>query len=468
MISMTSKTGKTEATLKGTVAPPTIVQALSGAVIQLAAVGYVWCQYTSLGDCVASLSRISCMEEPWSRQVAITLGMCLTLWLYSLRTIPYTGTSDPSIVDRLWSIVPALYCWHFFAAAQTARGLVMAVLSTVWGARLTYNFAMKGGFSGGEDYRWAEIRTWPGFARGWELFNLVFICLFQQVAILAFTSPAAAAMRSSEPLNALDAVAALLYCALVGGEAAADRQMYVYQTEKYRRRATGEPLGAEYARGFVESGLWAYSRHPNYFCEVSLWWAFYLFSIASGMPLLNWTALGPVFLTCLFVLPQASLDVTETLSSRKYPEYAAYQARVSRFVPLPPLTAKEARVPRPPLPWVDRLWMGWFVVGLAIAFLIDFEQALVPDPYAYGRDASATPLWPPDPCVRAIHWWGRCVHRWPRHSTADALLLPAPSPSPSPAPSPSARPRLRLCLRLRRHRHSCPRRHPSPRRQVRG
>ena len=59
------------------------------------------------------------------------------------------------------------------------RLLAMAFLSTAWGCRLTYNFWIKGGFSGGEDYRWEQVRAW--FPAGWrfETFNLVFICLFQ-------------------------------------------------------------------------------------------------------------------------------------------------------------------------------------------------------------------------------------------------------------------------------------------------
>ena len=57
--------------------------------------------------------------------------------------------------------------------------------------------------------------------------------------------------------------------------------------------------------------------YPCKWRQVSLWWAFYLFSISSGLPLLNWTLLGPTFLSCLFLLPYASLDVTEALSSRK-------------------------------------------------------------------------------------------------------------------------------------------------------
>ena len=436
---MTSKTGSTQATLKGTGNPPTIHEALFGAVVQLTVVLGVWVRYTSFGSCFADLS---CLSDPWARQVAVTLGLCACLWLYSLRTIPRTGTSDPSIVDRLWSILPAMYVWHFYISAPSPRLLLMAVLSTVWGVRLSANFALKGGFSGGEDYRWAEIRSWPGFDRGFELFNLLFIwyatrgsnprrtgstpglsgllltrsglafdSFFQQLVILSFASPAAVALGSSAPLNGLDALATALYLALVGAEALADYQQLRFQTEKYRRIRAKEPPG-EYARGFVDSGLWAYSRHPNYFCEIALWWAFYLFGPASGAPLLNMSLMGPVFLTCLFILPNASADLTETLSSRKYAAFPEYQRRVSRFLPLPP------RPPGKRAPWtlVDRLLVGWFVVGLLITFLIDIEQVMVVDPAKYGQPGF-TPLWPPEPCVRAIHWWGR---------TADELVLARP------------------------------------------
>lgn len=231
--------------------------------------------------------------------------------------------------------MPWIYAWYWLISNGSfkPRLLIMTFLATLWGVRLTYNFWIKGGFSGGEDYRWEVVRQWfPGWR--WEVFNLVFICLFQQFVILAFTVPAVAAMQSDVALTWIDAIAAFLYLMLVLGEAIADRQMFAFQTEKYRRKSCGEDLGA-YARGFIESGLWRYSRHPNYFCEVSMWWVFYLFSIPATGKVLNWTICGAVFLSGLFLLPGASLDITEALSSCKYPEYSEYKSRVSKFFPLP-------------------------------------------------------------------------------------------------------------------------------------
>ncbi|MCR2826030.1 DUF1295 domain-containing protein, partial [Microbacterium sp. zg.Y909] len=85
---------------------------------------------------------------------AVTSAAC---WLLSLIT------KDTSWVDRVWSIVPIAYTWIFAIAViadggDAARSVLMAALVTLWGARLTFNFARKGGYSGMEDYRWAILR----------------------------------------------------------------------------------------------------------------------------------------------------------------------------------------------------------------------------------------------------------------------------------------------------------------------
>lgn len=191
----------------------------------------------------------------------------------------------------------------------------------------------QGGYSAGsEDYRWEEIRKWfPGWK--FEVFNLIFIVFFQQAVILGFSSPAAVAMQNSDtPLGFVDGIAATLFVIFWIGETIADQQMFDFQTEKYRRIAAKEPAG-KYSKGFIDTGLWSWSRHPNYFCEVSLWWAYWLFSVGASGTWINFSFPGPFFLTLLFVSPRASCDVTELLSGRKYAQFADYQRRVSKFIP---------------------------------------------------------------------------------------------------------------------------------------
>jgi len=337
---MTTRTGATEQTLKGTVDPPPYAAAMGGAVLQISVLLYSWNQTSAapcLADPIGCLSSLS-DSDPWGRMVVWVIAGSLLIWTTSLIPFLTGGThSDPSIVDRLWSVQPVFYLWHMYYSSRDEgkhtndRLLLMASLVTIWGVRLSANFAVKGGFSGGEDYRWKEVRSWfPGIK--YELFNLVFVCVFQQLEILAFTVPSVVALQLNTPLNWLDYGTALWYAILVAWEGVADYQMLCFQTEKYRRINAGEPAGP-YARGFIETGLWSLTRHPNYFAEVTMWWVFYLFSVAASGKWINWTILGCVFLAGLFVPPGASLDVTEALSSRKYPAYAEYQQRVSRFFP---------------------------------------------------------------------------------------------------------------------------------------
>ena len=80
--------------------------------------------------------------------------------------------------------------------------------------------------------------------------------------------------------------------------------------------------------GFLTTGLFRYSRHPNFFCEQAMWWVYYVFSVAAGAGVLNWTIAGAASLTLLF---QGSTWITEKITLRKYPAYARYQKTTSRL-----------------------------------------------------------------------------------------------------------------------------------------
>jgi steroid 5-alpha reductase family enzyme len=243
-------------------------------------------------------------------------------WLASILTGNY------SQVDRLWSVAPPLYVGWFAAEARfaDARLDLMLVLTALWGARLTYNFARKGGYrAGSEDYRWPKLRERLGPAR-FQLFNAT---PFQNAQLLLLSLPAYVALTHGAPLNALDGAAAGAFALFLAGETIADEQQWRFQSRKHARKARGEPAGAE----FLTSGLFRWSRHPNFFCEQAMWWTFYLFSVAAGGGWLNPSLAGPVLLTLLF---QGSTAMTERLTREKYPAYAEYQRTTSRLVPWPP------------------------------------------------------------------------------------------------------------------------------------
>jgi steroid 5-alpha reductase family enzyme len=242
-------------------------------------------------------------------------------------------TRETSWVDRLWSIVPVVYVWIFAGAALAAgadatRLVVMAVLVTAWGARLTFNFARKGGYTGMEDYRWAILR---GRMKPWQfqVFNLLFIVLFQNALLVLITLPAHIAWQHPVPFTGWDAAFAALFAAFLIGETVADQQQWNFHQAK---KAAGGTLGP----GFLRTGLFAFSRHPNFFFEQAQWWAFYAMGavalVADGGSWLNWTIVGAALLTVLFV---GSTIFTESITASKYPAYAQYQRTTSMLVPLP-------------------------------------------------------------------------------------------------------------------------------------
>ena len=253
--------------------------------------------------------------------VGITIVVCAFCWIAS------AITKDVSWVDRLWSIVPVVYLWVFagFAGLSDPRLTIMAVLVTLWGARLTFNFARQGGYSGVEDYRWAVLRGRMSPV-AFRLFTLFFITLFQNLILLAITLPALTALeRRGTPFGILDLIATALFLVFLLGETIADQQQWAFQ----RRRAAALAAGREPERRFLTTGLFRYSRHPNFFFEQAQWWTIALFGVAAAGAL-PWTVIGALLLTALFV---GSTRFTESITRSKYPEYADYQATTSAVIP---------------------------------------------------------------------------------------------------------------------------------------
>lgn len=265
----------------------------------------------------------------------LMLGAALFCWVASVLTHNYSHT------DRLWSITPFVFAWHFAYRAFLEDGevwnprlVLMAALATLWGLRLSFNFWRKGGYSlSEEDYRWAVLRQHLHWTL-YQVFNIVFIAGYQNLLLFLIALPSYAAYlhRDAAPfdLTGLDGLAAALFLAFLALETVADQQQWVFYKAKYALIAAKKPLTGDYKAGFNRSGLFKYSRHPNFFGEQSVWWAFYLFSVAPTGAALNPSVVGTVLLTLLF---QGSTMFTEYITASKYPAYRAYQASVSALVP---------------------------------------------------------------------------------------------------------------------------------------
>ena len=247
-------------------------------------------------------------------------------------------TGNYSQVDKLWSLLPPGYAWVTVAAFPSARTVIMALLVTLWGLRLSYNFHRKGGYSiipwkGEEDYRWKILRDNPALKGRlrFGLFILLFISLYQNIIILLFTTPILmAALFAGAPLSTVDIPAAILMLTFLVTETISDNQQFRFQTLKRKMSENEEVYGDSLKKGFLAEGLWKYVRHPNFASEQAIWISFYLFSVAASGKWINFTLLGPVLLVILFI---GSSIMTENISSSKYPEYTAYQKEVPKFIP---------------------------------------------------------------------------------------------------------------------------------------
>jgi steroid 5-alpha reductase family enzyme len=262
---------------------------------------------------------------------------CSALYCFIVAEI----TGNNSQVDKIWSLLPIAYCWIIAAkGGMHPRLVVIAVLVTLWGIRLTYNFARKGAYKlrfweGEEDYRWEKVRAIPFLQNKavWMTFDFFFISGYQNALILMFTFPALVCMGSTAPFGWVDIVAAILMFGFIVYETVADEQQWKFQGKKWAMIRSGkrlEELPAPYNKGFNTFGLWNVSRHPNYFAEQAIWVSLYIFSIGAGVGIVNWSMIGALLLIVLFT---ASTNLVEGISGDKYPEYAEYCKKVNKFFP---------------------------------------------------------------------------------------------------------------------------------------
>ncbi len=256
----------------------------------------------------------------------VALAICAFCWIASLIT------KDTSWVDRIWSIVPVIYVWIFAVGAgfSDPRLDVMAGLVLLWGVRLTFNFARKGGYAGigggHEDYRWAVLRARMSPV-AYQFFNFFFIVLFQNAVLLLIALPAYTAFQHrGTPFGPLDVVLTVLFLLFLIGETTADQQQWNFQARKHAEIAAGRDPSPR----FVQSGLWRFSRHPNFFFENAQWWTIFAFGAVAAGSVLQWTVAGIVLLLAVFI---GSTNFTEAITKSKYPEYAEFQKTTSAVIP---------------------------------------------------------------------------------------------------------------------------------------
>ena len=229
---------------------------------------------------------------------------------------------NSSFYDAYWSVIPpliALY-WTMAATAQgidMTRAWLVVILVWLWGVRLTANWATFWPGLEHEDWRYGPIKTNAG---KWNaLADFSAIHLFPTVIVFAACLPIYAAVAmDARPLNVLDYLAAAVTLIAILIELVSDIQLHRFLTH----RKPGE---------IMKTGLWALSRHPNYFGEWLFWAGLALFGLAAVPSAWWWVLPGAIAMLVMFLV--ASIPMIDKRSVERRPEYQAHMARVSGFVP---------------------------------------------------------------------------------------------------------------------------------------
>lgn len=258
-------------------------------------------------------------------QHPLAIALCADIVATAVVFAFSVGLRNASTYDPYWSVVPPLIGVYFCVApgsesARFERQVLVMLLVTLWAARLTHNWAR--GWRGleHEDWRYVDLRRTSG--RLFELVNLGGIHLVPTLIVFAGCLPLWSSLATGDrPLGVLDALAATVTLAGIGFEFFADNELR-------RFRLSSSPPGA-----ILATGLWSWSRHPNYFGEILFWWGLALFGLAAG-GFAWWTFAGAAAITVLFLF--VSLPLIETRMRERRPGWVAHASRVSRLIPRPP------------------------------------------------------------------------------------------------------------------------------------
>ena len=256
--------------------------------------------------------------------LGLALGAVLGLWLISI------PLRDVSIIDMVFGVIMTAIAglsWLRGAEPSTAKALMLGLI-VVWALRMTAHLVRRN-WGHGEDPRYSKLRTWVEGEWAFHWLSLRKVFLLQGVVLWLATLPVqlfmSLRMPPALPVSIWIGAAVALFGLVI--ETVADLQLSAFRRNPALRGTV------------LQSGLWYYSRHPNYFGELCFWWGIFLMACAQPLALL--TAIGPLAYSHLIVnvTGQATLDKK---LAREKPGYAEYMARTNGIIPWPPRAASDS------------------------------------------------------------------------------------------------------------------------------
>jgi steroid 5-alpha reductase family enzyme len=248
----------------------------------------------------------------------------LVLWGISL------ALKNSSIVDIFWGFGFVLSAWlYFFITPQgfLLRKILILVLVTIWGLRLTIHILMRN-WGKPEDFRYQKWREEAGHA--WWILSLFKVFLLQGLLMWLISIPLLAGQyfQVTPHFSFVDTLAIIIWIIGFLFESLGDAQLSTFRANP-----------ANHGK-LLDTGVWHYTRHPNYFGDSAQWWAYYLLALVAGG---WWTIFSPVLMT-LFLIKVSGVALLEKTLAQTKPGYQEYMDSTSTFIPWFPKKIKPERL----------------------------------------------------------------------------------------------------------------------------
>lgn len=240
--------------------------------------------------------------------------MMTIVWLISLKI------KDTSIVDIVWGLGFVIANWTAFFLTPhdgIARKWLINALVTIWGLRLSIHIFLRN-IGKGEDFRYAEWRKQHG--KNWWWYSYLQTFLLQGFLMWLISAPLIKIQVTSEPspLGILAVLGMLFWIIGFFFEAVGDAQLARFKKDPANK---GKVL---------KTGVWRYTRHPNYFGDAAQWWGFFL--IAAGVHQGFLTVFSPIIMT-IFLIKVSGVAMLEKSIEERRPGYKEYIETTSPFIP---------------------------------------------------------------------------------------------------------------------------------------
>jgi steroid 5-alpha reductase family enzyme len=247
------------------------------------------------------------------------LGLLVVMVMMTILWIVSVFIKNASIVDPFWGmgfVVLAFY-YYFQTSGWGTRKIILVVLVCLWGLRLSIYLARRN-WGKGEDFRYRQFRQKYGPHRYWW-FSFFQVFLLQGILMWLISAPLLGAQyyTGHAKLNMLDILGVLVWLIGIIFEAGGDFQLARFKANPQNK---GKVL---------DTGLWKYTRHPNYFGDSCVWWGYGLICLAGGSYI---PVYGSILMTALIIRVSGVFLLERSLSQTK-PEYRDYIKKTNAFFP---------------------------------------------------------------------------------------------------------------------------------------